>query len=99
MPTLTSPSPHVKPRTRPARPADTCSLQVVIRGTCYRIRRLLGEGIARGYRLTKPDGQAHDVHHDDRGEHCTCGDFTFRREGIDPKGCKHIRALRAWGLL
>jgi hypothetical protein len=30
---------------------------------------------------------------------CTCADWTFRREQIDHLGCKHIRSLRAFGLL
>lgn len=33
------------------------------------------------------------------GAECSCPDFAFRREHIDPKGCKHIAALRAVGLL
>ena len=30
---------------------------------------------------------------------CDCPDFTFKREGIDPEGCKHIKALVACGLI
>jgi hypothetical protein len=33
------------------------------------------------------------------GPLCDCPDFNWRRDGRDPKGCKHICALRAVGLL
>jgi hypothetical protein len=25
---------------------------------------------------------------------CTCGDFVYRREGRDPRGCKHMIAMK-----
>ena len=34
-----------------------------------------------------------------QGAVCDCPDFVFRRDGLDPKGCLHIRAMRAVGLL
>jgi hypothetical protein len=56
--------------------------------------------VARAYRLKRADGKAtHDVHVDGHGAHCSCGDHTFRHEGIDGLGCKHVRSMRAWGLL
>jgi hypothetical protein len=30
---------------------------------------------------------------------CDCPDFIFHRDGVDPDGCKHIKALVAYGLL
>ncbi len=30
---------------------------------------------------------------------CDCPDFTFHRDGIDPDGCKHIKAMIAVGML
>ncbi|MHC5540140.1 hypothetical protein ACYOEI_18120, partial [Singulisphaera rosea] len=33
------------------------------------------------------------------GCECTCADFVFNRDGKDPEGCKHIRALTVHGLL
>lgn len=54
--------------------------------------------VNEGWRLTKDDGTHYNVGfypHDS----CDCADFTYRREGIDPKGCKHIRALRAYRLM
>lgn len=56
-------------------------------------------------RLTKkagtPSEQAvHDVLLSPvHGPICDCPDFVFRRDGRDPKGCRHIAALRAVGLL
>lgn len=49
------------------------------------------------YRLTKGDGVFHDVMVDEWGPSCTCGAFTFKNYHSEP--CKHIEALRAWGLL
>jgi hypothetical protein len=45
--------------------------------------------------LTKPDGTRYEIAN---GE-CTCPDFVYCRDRIDPKGCKHVAALRAVGLL
>lgn len=51
-------------------------------------------------RLTKEDGTtSYEIHQDQFGWHCTCPDFEFRRNRKDPKGCRHICALRATGLL
>jgi hypothetical protein len=54
---------------------------------------------AAAFRLRKPDGAAYDVALTEHGPNCSCPDFTFSREGKDPAGCKHLKALRAWGLL
>ena len=51
------------------------------------------------WRLTKPDGEFFDVILNEHGAQCTCPDFVWRREHRDPKGCKHIAALRSVGLL
>lgn len=53
----------------------------------------------RAWRLKKDDETIYDVHIDEFGAHCTCPDFIFARDNKDPKGCKHIAALRAAGLL
>ncbi len=34
-----------------------------------------------------------------QGHTCDCPDFIFHRDGLDPGGCKHIKALVACGLL
>ena len=72
-----------------------------INGRCYRVRpiRPEGFGVHRAFRLTKDDGTAYDVSHQIQGTECTCGDFVFRRDGLDEGGCKHIKAARACGLL
>lgn len=53
----------------------------------------------RAYRLCKRDGTAYDVAATDFGPTCDCPDFIFRRDGIDPDGCKHIKAMVAYGML
>lgn len=50
------------------------------------------------WRLVKTDGTHYDVTWLNGGT-CTCGDFTYRRQQKDPKGCKHCAALRTLGLL
>lgn len=56
--------------------------------------------ITRAYRLLRIDsGDIYDVAvHRDGHRECTCPDHIYRREGIDPAGCKHARALAALGL-
>lgn len=51
------------------------------------------------WRLLKDDGSSYDVSVADGYTTCTCADFTYEREHKDPKGCKHIAALRQHGLL
>jgi hypothetical protein len=81
-------------------PGGTCGLTLRINGESYRVRPIPAEfGVMRAFRLTKRSGEFHDVSHQVYGHECTCGDFVFRRDGIDPAGCKHIRAARAVGLL
>jgi hypothetical protein len=48
--------------------------------------------------LTKVDGSFYDVSFDQVDEpRCSCGDLTFRdREDGE---CKHLKALRFWGLI
>jgi hypothetical protein len=92
--TLTITKPAPKPAT------GVCSLHLSINGVKYRVKPLPAEfGGIKAFRLTKPDGASHDVSRMIYGPECTCGDFVFRRDGIDPAGCKHIRAARACGLL
>jgi hypothetical protein len=69
--------------------------------TLYAIRPIPvdGAGPTRIFRLNKFDGTAYDVVETVRGPQCDCPDFIFRREGIDPGGCKHVRALVAYGLI
>ena len=80
---------------------DVCRLSVTIRGTHYTARPIRAESsdVVRAWRLRKADGTTHDVADTIDGATCDCGDFVYRHEGIDALGCKHIRALRALGLL
>jgi hypothetical protein len=91
-------------RTTKARPkpADVCRLTVHIRGVAYSARPIPAECFGparRAWRLRKADGTAYDVAEMPRGATCDCGDQAFRHEGLDALGCKHIRALRALGLI
>jgi len=96
MATMTS-----KPRkTTPKSSTGRCGLTLRINGESYRVRPLPADfGGIKAFRLTRADGTFHDVNRDVFGVGCTCGDHVWRREGIDPAGCKHARAARALGLL
>jgi hypothetical protein len=83
------------------RPADTCRLTVRIRGGVYTAHPIRPEtsGVIRAWTLRKADGESYTVADTIDGAICDCADFTFRHDGRDQTGCKHIRALRALGLL
>jgi hypothetical protein len=54
-----------------------------------------------GYRLTKGNGEAHDLCFVNGRWECTCGDWVFRRSVLaEPHraDCKHIAAVRQLGL-
>jgi len=53
----------------------------------------------KAYRLNKSDGTLYDVAQTRFGPECDCPDFIFRRAGLDPAGCKHVKALVAQGLI
>jgi hypothetical protein len=89
-----------KPRTvKPA--SGTAGLTLHLNGTDYRLRLIQAhpEIASLAYRLTKPDGTAYDVRQTGYGAECSCPDYAYSREGKDPRGCKHVCGLRAWGLL
>jgi hypothetical protein len=92
----TRPKPEPKPK-----PADVCRLTVHIRGVCYSARPVEPEcdDVARAWRLRLADGTAYTVAETVHGATCECGDFVWRHDGKDAAGCKHIRALRALGLI
>jgi hypothetical protein len=100
MATVTKPAPTVKPTRTPA---GMCSLTLSINGTRYRVRPLDGRafGALKAFRLTKQagSGDVYDLAEDRDGHACDCPDFTFRRDGLDASGCKHINAMIACGLL
>jgi hypothetical protein len=77
-------------RKAPQSPTGWCGLTLKINGTRYRVRPLPAEfGGLKAFRITKADGSFHDVSRDVYGLQCTCGDFVWRRDGIDETGCKH----------
>lgn len=85
------------PRSRPR----MTRLLLVIDRTFYRVEPLRDApgAAARAFRLNKQDGTPYDVAQTPFGPTCDCPDFIFRRDGIDPAGCKHVRALVAEGLI
>jgi hypothetical protein len=86
----------------PARPTHgTARLSLFINGTAYHVRQLSTDALTaiKAFRLRKFDGTEYDIAHTVHGITCDCPDFTFKREGIDPEGCKHIKALVACGLI
>jgi len=71
------------------------------RGRC-RLIRSEDDQIHRAFRLRRKPFQSDiifDVADTVHGAVCDCPDFVFRRDRLDPKGCLHIRAMRAVGLL
>jgi hypothetical protein len=95
MSTLTAKPRNVKPA------SGTCKLVLVINEVPYAVTALCpdGELASRAYALHKPDGKAYYVAETEHGATCDCPDWVFHRDGKDPRGCKHILACRAWGLL
>lgn len=72
---------------------------IVINGTMYTSQVLgylpeVGEPVINGYRLIKEDGTVHDICMSYGALECSCGDFIWRRQARDPKGCKHCQAVR-----
>jgi hypothetical protein len=76
-------------------------MTVQINGVEYVARPLSGMGIEarRLIRLRKDDGAVYYVSEHEHGAECDCPDYIFHRDGLDPTGCKHIKALVACGLL
>ena len=93
--TITPTRPKAKAKSR------AFGLTLTIDRTTYEVGRLAcHEPIAdRAFRLRKPDGTLYDVAQTPYGPECDCPDFVFRRDGLDPDGCKHVQALVACGLI
>lgn len=53
----------------------------------------------RAVRLTGLTGKSYDCVLFVDGPHCDCPDFHQARQNKDPKGCKHLAALRATGVI
>lgn len=91
----------LKPRRTVRQPHGIARLMILISGATYTLRRIPCDPsiAARAWRLRKPDGAAYYVALTEYGPTCDCPDWTFHREGRDAEGCKHIRALKAVGLI
>ena len=76
-------------------------LYLTIDGFPYLVRPLRTDPLLapRSFELTKPDGTRYDVSQTPFGPLGDCPDFLYRRDGIDPAGCKHVRALVSCGLI
>ncbi len=89
-------TPARTPTQRPGR----CRLTLTINGLHYGVRPIASQDdhVSRAFRLTRKE-TVFDVAQTIHGSVCDCPDFIFRRDGRDPRGCLHIRALLAVGLL
>jgi hypothetical protein len=76
-------------------------LDLTIGRTTYAIQPLSEKPCpgSRAFRLVKGDGTIYDVASTTHGPVCDCPDYIFRRDGLDPSGCKHIKALVGSGLI
>jgi hypothetical protein len=79
----------------------TFRLVLGIQETTYQVRRVNCDPVVaeRAFRLLKDDGTLYDVKQTAFGPECDCPDFIFRRDGLDPAGCKHVQALVEYGLI
>lgn len=84
------------PTNRPGR----CRLTLTINGLHYTVRPIVSqdEAVSRAFRLSRNE-DVFDVARTVHGMVCDCPDFVFPRDGLDPRGCLHIRAMLAVGLL
>lgn len=76
--------------------SDTRTVEV--KGLGYQVEPLRSED-GPAYRLTSPKGKVYDVEDTCHGATCDCPDFVCRRAGLDAAGCKHVKALKAAGLI
>jgi hypothetical protein len=87
---------------KPLRPAQAVArLSLFINGKAYHVRPLPVDSSihSKAFRLRKFDGTEYDIAQAGEDITCDCPDYTFNRDGIDPDGCKHIKALVACGLM
>ncbi len=60
----------------------------------YLVTEHRDDGRTTGYRVQKEDGTSYDLDTSGKVWTCECRDYEYRRAGKDPKGCKHVAALR-----
>jgi hypothetical protein len=81
---------------------DHLSVMLNIRGTAYAAEMLAdapdGERVVRLEKLARAAEVYDVVRHPDGSYSCGCAHYTFRLAGSDQE-CKHIRSVRAAGLL
>ena len=95
------------PQREPIQGTATLTLRITVAGSRAATEYLLTylephpKVAASAWRLRKitPELTFYDVMLLPTGPECTCPDFIFCREHKDPKGCKHIAALRAVRIL
>jgi hypothetical protein len=90
-----------QPRPSRAAASATSRLALTINQTTYLVLCLPCESdfANRAYRLIKSDGAVYDLAETKYGPQCDCPDYIFRRDGLDPDGCKHVKALVRHGLI
>ena len=94
------PSPYPPQGFRPSGTC-TCRLTLSLNGTAYNVRPLPvdQDAATKAFWLRKADGTTYDVARTVHGSECSCPDWIFNRDGKDVSGCKHIKAMKACGLL
>jgi hypothetical protein len=82
-------------------PHGVCRLTLDINGTAYAVipNRGASELASKAFRLRKADGTIYDVAATAHGVTCDCPDYLFNRQDKDVNGCKHVKAMKACGLL
>ena len=82
-------------------PHGVCRLALTINNTTYAVipNRGASELASRAFRLKKADGTIYDVAATPHGVTCDCPDYLFNRQDKDVAGCKHVKAMKACGLL
>ena len=83
---------------------DLCRLTLTINAVHFSGRPITTEdaNVKRAFRLRKQPRRSDvifDVAETVHGAICDCPDFEFRRDGLDPRGCLHVWAMKAVGLL
>jgi hypothetical protein len=82
-------------------PHGTCRLTLTINGVAYAVipNRGASEVTHKAFRLRKHNGTVYDVAATTHGVTCDCPDYLFNRQDKDVNGCKHVKAMKACGLL
>jgi hypothetical protein len=71
--------------------------QLIINGLPYLVEQNSAACLP-SVRLISDKGKVYDVTQHQTGLECDCPDFTYRRNGLDSRGCKHTRAVADAGL-